>query len=101
MSLSYLLAQKIIVILGGDWADAMHNQSDILGNPGPIYRTYPRRAKMGDADCYPLLKALPKTLDAIFFVGGKRELTIEVLATMCKIGARSVICLADGFDDQS
>ena len=49
-----------------DWADAMHDQSDILGNPGPIYRAYPRRAKVGDADCYPLLKALSKTPDAIF-----------------------------------
>ena len=65
-SLSYLLAQKIIVILGGDWADAMHDQSDILGNSGPIYRAYPRRAKVGDANCYPLPKALFKTPDAMF-----------------------------------
>ena len=65
-SLSYLLAQKIIVILGGDWADAMHDQSDVLFNSGPIYRAYPRRAKVGDADCYPLLKALFKTPDAMF-----------------------------------
>ena len=53
-------------MLGSDWADAMHDQSDILGNSGPIYRAYPRRAKVGDADCYPLLKALFKTPDAIF-----------------------------------
>ena len=33
------------------------------------------------------------------FVGGKRELITEVLATMCKIGARGVMCLAKGFDD--
>jgi hypothetical protein len=36
-----------------------------------------------------------------FFVGGKRELTTEVLATMCKIGAGGVICLTNGFDGQS
>ena len=53
-------------MLGGDWADAMYDQSDILGNPGPIYRAYPRRAKVGDADCYPWLKALFKTPDAMF-----------------------------------
>ena len=53
-------------MLGGDWADAMHDQSDILGNSGPIYRAYPRRAKVGDADCYPLLKTSSKTPDAIF-----------------------------------
>ena len=53
-----------------DWVDAMHDQSDILGNPGPIYRAYLRRTKTGDADCYPLPKALSKTSDAIF-VGAK------------------------------
>ena len=51
-------------MLGGDWADAMHDQSDILGNPGPIYRAYPRHANVGDADCYPLLKALSNAFDA-------------------------------------
>ena len=86
-------------MLGGDWAEAMHDQSDILGNPVPICRSYPRRAKVGDADCYSLLKVLSKRLDAIF-VGGKRKLTIEVLATRCKIGARGVMRLAKGFDDQ-
>ena len=53
-------------MMGGDWADAMHGQSDILGNSGPIYRAYPRRAKVGDTDCYPLLKTSSKTPDAIF-----------------------------------
>ncbi len=53
-------------MLGGDWADAMHDQSDILGNPVPICRAYPRRVKVGDADCYSLLKVLSKRLDAIF-----------------------------------
>lgn len=42
-------------MLGDDWADAMHDQSDILGNAGLIYRAYPRHVKVGDADCYPLL----------------------------------------------
>ena len=51
---------------GGGWANAMHDQSDILGNPGPIYCAYPRRAKVGDVDCYPLLKELFKTPDAMF-----------------------------------
>jgi len=58
--------RKIFVILGGDWADAMHDQSDIVGNSGPIYRAYPSRAKVGDANCYPLPKALFKTPDAMF-----------------------------------
>jgi hypothetical protein len=44
----------------------MHDQSDLLGNPGPIYRTCPRRATVGDADCYSLLKALSKTPDEMF-----------------------------------
>ena len=85
-------------MLSGDWANAMHDQSDILGNPGPIYRAYPRRAKVGDADFIPCLKSYPRG-PMRFFVGGKRKLTIEVLATTCKIGARGVMCLAKGFDD--
>ena len=87
-------------MVGGNWAGAMHDQNGILGNPGPIYRAYLRRAKVSDADCYPLPKALSKTSDAIFVVG-KRELTIAVLATICKIGAGGVICVANGFYDQS
>ena len=53
-------------MLSGDWADAVHDQSDILGNPGPIYHAYLRRAKVGNAACYPLLKALSNAPDAIF-----------------------------------
>ena len=66
-------------MLGGDGANAMHDQRDIVGKSGPTYRAYRRRAKVGDADCY----------------------SFEAFATMCKIGAGGVICLANGFDDQA
>ena len=87
-------------MLGGDWSDPMYDQSDILGNPGPIYRAYPRRAKVRDADCYSFLKVIIQEARCNVFVGGKRKLTIEVLATTCKIGARGVMFLAKRFDDQ-
>jgi hypothetical protein len=47
----------------------------------------------------PFLKSYPRG-SMQFFVGGKRKLTIEVLATTCKIGARGVMFLAKRFDDQ-
>ncbi|MBO68017.1 MAG: hypothetical protein CL398_06860 [Acidiferrobacteraceae bacterium] len=97
-SIKRLLAPSSIAIVGGTWADALFEQSTVLGYEGSLYRVNPSRARSDRKNFFASLEELPEIPDAVF-LGVNREATIDLLSTMRKMGAGGGVCLASGFDE--
>jgi acyl-CoA synthetase (NDP forming) len=96
--LSRLLNPKSIALFGGAWAENVILQLQKSGFDGDIWPVHPKRESICGIQCYADIGDLPKAPDASF-VGVNRELTIEVIKTLSKMGAGGATCFASGFSE--
>ena len=95
-NLSRLLNPKSIALFGGAWAENVIVQLQKSGYEGDIWPVHPKRKQICGISCFASINDLPSAPDASF-VGVNRELSIEVIATLSKMGAGGATCFASGF----
>lgn len=96
MSLDRLLRPKSIAVMGGAWAREVIRRHRSLGFSGDVWAVHPTKSEIEGVKAYPDLSALPGPPDATF-IGVNREATIEVAATLARIGAGGAVSFASGF----
>jgi acetate---CoA ligase (ADP-forming) len=94
--LSRLLRPKSIALFGGSWAVNVVAQLKKSGFPGDIWPVNPKRSDILGVPCIASIDDLPGVPDASF-IGVNRELTIEVVERLSKMGAGGATCFASGF----
>ena len=98
LDLTRLLNPKSIALFGGAWAENVILQLQKSGYAGDIWPVHPKREKICGIPCFSDINKLPSPPDASF-VGVNRELTIEVIETLSKMGAGGATCFASGFSE--
>lgn len=94
--LSRLLNPKSIALFGGAWAENVIVQLQKSGFSGDIWPVHPKREQICGISCFSDISELPSAPDASF-VGVNRELSIEVISSLSKMGAGGATCFASGF----
>ncbi len=94
--LSRLINPESIALFGGAWAENVIVQLQKSGYTGDIWPVHPKREQICDIPCFKDISELPSPPDASF-VGVNRELSIEVIDTLSKMGAGGATCFASGF----
>jgi len=94
--LSRLLNPKSIALFGGSWAENVIVQLQKSGYAGKIWPVHPKRETICGIPCFPQISDLPSPPDASF-VGVNRELSIEIIYALSKMGAGGATCFASGF----
>lgn len=94
--LSRLLNPKSIALFGGAWAENVIIQLQKSGYAGEIWPVHPKRESICGISCFPQISDLPSPPDASF-VGVNRELSIEIIYALSKMGAGGATCFASGF----
>ena len=97
-SLGTLLNPSSIAVIGGREAEAVINQLTSLGFKGDIWPIHPVKQHVGGLTAYRSVSMLPSAPDAAY-VAVNRHRTIEVIASLAKIGAGGAICYASGFGE--
>ena len=96
MTLARLLNPRIIAVIGGKECDRVVEQCDKFGFDGEIWCVHPKRETMRGRTCFKSLDELPHAPDAAY-VAVNRELTVDVVGQLSKMGAGGAICYAAGF----
>lgn len=94
--LSRLLRPKSIALFGGGWSQNVLTQLQKSGFSGEIWPVHPKRESICGIPCIRDVSELPGVPDASF-IGVNRELTVDVVSTLSKMGAGGAICFASGF----
>ena len=95
--LSRLMRPKSIAVIGGGaWCQSVVEQCTKMGFDGPVWPVHPTKSEIGGAPAYRNLDALPGVPDAAF-IGVNRNLTINTVRHLSKIGAGGAVCFASGF----
>lgn len=94
--LSRLLKPKSIALFGGAWAENVIDQLQKSAYAGEIWPVHPTRESIRGIRCFSALDQLPSPPDASF-VGVNRELSIEIISTLSKMGAGGATCFASGY----
>ncbi len=94
--LSRLLRPKSIALFGGNWAVNVATQLKKSGFSGDIWPVNPKRSDILGIPCIASIDDLPGVPDASF-IGVNRELTIEVVERLSRMGAGGATCFASGF----
>ena len=89
--LTRLLNAKSVAVFGGSWAENVIVQLQKSGFTGDIWPVHPKRAEICGIACIPDAHALPGVPDASF-IGVNRDLTIDVVTSLSKMGAGGAIC---------
>ena len=97
-NLSRLLNPTSIALFGGAWAENVIIQLQKSGYKGDIWPVHPKRKAICGIPCYSDISELPSPPDASF-VGVNRELSVEVIHTLSKMGAGGATCFASGFSE--
>ena len=96
--LSRLLTPKSIALFGGAWAENVIVQLKKSGYEGEIWPVHPKRESICGLPCFAHIADLPSPPDASF-VGVNRELSIEIISSLSKMGAGGATCFASGFSE--
>jgi acyl-CoA synthetase (NDP forming) len=96
--LSRLLTPKSIALFGGAWAENVIVQLKKSGYEGEIWPVHPKRESICGLPCFAHISDLPSPPDASF-VGVNRELSIEIISSLFKMGAGGATCFASGFSE--
>ncbi len=96
--LSRLLTPKSIALFGGAWAENVIVQLKKSGYEGQIWPVHPKRESICGLPCFAHISDLPSPPDASF-VGVNRELSIEIISSLSKMGAGGATCFASGFSE--
>lgn len=95
-NLARLLNPKSIALFGGAWAENVIVQLQKSGYEGEIWPVHPKRKKICGIPCFCDISELPSAPDASF-VGVNRELSIQIISQLSKMGAGGATCFASGF----
>lgn len=91
-----LRPKSILVVGGGAWGADVIAQCRKIGFQGDLWVVHPYKSDIGGLTPYRDLDALPGVPDATF-IGVNRHATIDVVRTLCAMGAGGAICFASGF----
>lgn len=95
-NLSRLFNPKSIALFGGAWVENVIVQLQKSGFAGEIWPVHPKRKEICGIPCFSDISQLPSPPDANF-VGVNRELSIEIIEALSKMGAGGATCFASGF----
>ncbi len=93
-----LRPRSIAVIGGGAWCAQIIRQSRRMGFAGRIDVVHPRGAIIEGVQAVAQIAALAGPPDAVF-IGVNRFATVEVVATLARMGAGGAVCFASGFSE--
>ena len=96
MSLSRLLNPRTIAVIGGRECERVIEQCDKLRFTGDIWPIHPTRETMRGRQCFRSVEDLPQAPDAAY-VAVNRELSIDIVEALAKLGTGGVVCYAAGF----
>ncbi len=95
--LSRLFRPKTIAVVGGGaWCRLVVEQCQKMGFSGDIWPVHPKADHVAGLPAFKDVTSLPSPPDAVF-VGVNRFITIEIVASLSKIGAGGAVCFASGF----
>jgi acyl-CoA synthetase (NDP forming) len=96
--LDRLIRPRSIAVFGGKEARRVIQQCDKMGFAGEIWPVHPKLDEIEGRRCYRSVADLPASPDAAF-VGVNRNLTVEIVQALSRIGAGGAICYASGFSE--
>lgn len=91
-----LRPRSIAVIGGGTWCSNVIAQCRLIGFEGDIWAVHPTRKTVEGVTAYTSIEKLPAAPDAAF-IGVNRDLTIEAVRALSRLGAGGAVCFASGF----
>ena len=97
-ALQRLLAPRSLALIGGQWADAAHAASAVIGYQGELWRVHPHRPCSAAQRYFRSVDELPQAPDASFIAAPNREVPAIVTA-LARRGAGGFVCFAAGFSE--
>jgi acetate---CoA ligase (ADP-forming) len=97
-ALRRLLAPRSLALIGGDWADAAHAASRVIGYTGELWRIHPTRPSSDAQRYFRSVDELPAAPDAAFIAAPNREVP-AIAAALARRGAGGFVCFAAGFSE--
>lgn len=86
------------MIGGGFWCRQIIRQSRAMGFDGQIWRVHPKADLIEGVRAFATLQDLPDVPDAVF-IGINRNVTVEAVAALSRMGAGGAVCFASGFSE--
>lgn len=96
--LGRLLRPRSVAVMGGGWSANVLRSLKKSGYKGRIYPMHPSKAEVEGLPAYRDLADLPEVPDAVF-IGVNRDLTIETVGRLAKMGAGGAVCFASGWSE--
>ncbi|MBS0377336.1 MAG: acetate--CoA ligase family protein [Proteobacteria bacterium] len=93
-----LLAPRSVALIGGAWADAVHEACRTIGYGGEIYRIHPSRASSAAQAYYRSVDELPGAPDAAFIAAPNRDVP-GIAGALARRGGGGFVCFAAGFSE--
>lgn len=97
-SLARFLSPKSIAFVGGQECEVAIQRTRALGYAGKIWAVHPKRDALGGIACVKSVEEIDGSPDAAF-IAVKRELTIDIVRHLNKIGCGGAIIYASGFSE--
>jgi acyl-CoA synthetase (NDP forming) len=97
-SLTRLLSPKSIAFIGGHECEVAIERTRALGFAGKIWAVHPKRQTLGGIACIKSVEDIDGTPDAAF-IAVRRELTIDIVRYLNKIGCGGAVIYASGFSE--
>ncbi len=99
-ALQRLLRPRHVAVIGGNWAEEVVRQCEMMGYAGELWPVNPKREAMGQTmggkECFASVDDLPQAPDATF-IAVQREPTISYVQELAQHDAGGVVCFAAGF----
>lgn len=97
--LSRLLRPRSVAVAGGSrHAKGLIRRCAELGFEGPVWPVHPSLPEIGGRPAFRRLADLPEPPDAAY-LAVNRELTVELVRELARLGAGGAVCLASGFSE--
>jgi acyl-CoA synthetase (NDP forming) len=97
-ALQRLLAPRSVALIGGAWADAVHESSRRIGYSGEIWRIHPSRPSSPQQHYFRSVEELPAAPDAAFIAAPNRDVP-GIATALARRGAGGFVCFAAGFSE--
>jgi acyl-CoA synthetase (NDP forming) len=96
--LTRFLSPKSIAFIGGSECAVAIDRTRALGFTGKIWAVHPKRDELAGTACIKSVEEIDGTPDAAF-VAVRRELTIDIVRHLNKIGCGGAVIYASGFSE--
>ncbi|MFQ3330193.1 MAG: acyl-CoA synthetase (NDP forming) [Oceanospirillaceae bacterium] len=97
-TIARFFSPKTIAFIGGSIAEMSIKRCQDMGFQGEIWPVHPTRAFIAGYKCYAAVKDLPSAPDAAY-IGVNKEITVQVVQQLSKLGAGGCVCYAAGFGE--